>query len=180
MTIRRSVSVDGTGGKRRRGPLPQRQERGRIRCLEVRCQVYESTRLVALASCHYLSVWRIDLEALAASFIRVTILLLRRYGIQTSPHSHQGRATLDFSPRPQVAARAIGAGILYVGRNCSRDSNRSRRVAQTSARPACLAGYPSILSVPNARRLRSGLRKLARLGRCCGSGVPKLVTDHRD
>src|SRR4029434_3872492 len=39
------------------------RELGRIRTMDVTGQVDENTRLVALASCHFLSGWRLDLAA---------------------------------------------------------------------------------------------------------------------
>jgi selenocysteine lyase/cysteine desulfurase len=40
------------------------KELGRIRAMDVKGQVDENTKLVALASCHFLSGWRIDMEGI--------------------------------------------------------------------------------------------------------------------
>jgi len=58
------------------------RELGRIRAIDVSGQVDENTRLVALASCHFLSGWRIDLPGLG-TFLRSRNILFCVDGIQT-------------------------------------------------------------------------------------------------
>lgn len=94
------------------------RELGRVRLVDVQGQVDEDTRLVALASCHYLSGWRIPLEAIGR-FLRSRRILFCLDAIQTlgafpTPVDH-----VDF-----LAADAhkwllgpCGAGLLYVRRD---------------------------------------------------------------
>jgi len=91
------------------------RELGRIRPLDVAGQVDEQTRLVALASCHFVAGWRLDLDAIGRS-LRERNILFCVDGIQTlgafpTPVKH-----VDF-----LAADAhkwllgpCAAGILYV------------------------------------------------------------------
>jgi selenocysteine lyase/cysteine desulfurase len=91
------------------------RELGRIRLVDVQGQVDEQTRLVALASCHFVSGWRIDLAGIGS--------FLRKRGI---PFCVDGIQTLGAFPTPVehidfLAADAhkwmlgpCSAGILYV------------------------------------------------------------------
>jgi selenocysteine lyase/cysteine desulfurase len=64
------------------------RELGRIRDIDVRGQVDENTRLVALASCHFIAGWRIDLRAIGSSFAAATFFCVD--GIQTVARSPPG------------------------------------------------------------------------------------------
>lgn len=91
------------------------RELGRIRSVDVLGQIDEQTRLVALASCHFVSGWRLDLEGIGR--------ILREKRI---PFCIDGIQTLGAFPTPAsccdfIAADAhkwllgpCGAGILYV------------------------------------------------------------------
>jgi len=88
---------------------------GRIRPLEVLGQVDESTRLVALASCHFVSGWRLEVEALGRELRRLGIWFCLD-AIQTLGAFPLSASAVDF-----LAADAhkwllgpSGAGILYV------------------------------------------------------------------
>jgi len=94
--------------------LPTR-ELGRITTADVLGQVDENTRLVALASCHFISGWRIDLPALGAA-LRARRIALCIDGIQTVGAFPTAAEHADF-----IAADAhkwllgpCGAGFLYV------------------------------------------------------------------
>ena len=88
---------------------------GRIRPIDILGQVDESTRLVALTSCHYISGWRVELNAIGR-LLHERRILFAVDGIQTlgafpTPIDH-----VDF-----LAADAhkwllgpLAAGILYV------------------------------------------------------------------
>ena len=88
---------------------------GRIRPIDIMGQVDESTRLVALTSCHYISGWRLELNAIGR-LLHERRILFAVDGIQTlgafpTPIEH-----VDF-----LAADAhkwllgpLAAGILYV------------------------------------------------------------------
>ncbi|MBI1842272.1 MAG: aminotransferase class V-fold PLP-dependent enzyme [Verrucomicrobia bacterium] len=91
------------------------RELGRIRPVDVLGQIDEQTKLVALASCHFVSGWRIDLEAIGK------ILRDRRI-----PFCVDAIQTLGAFPTPAAACDFIAAdahkwllgpcaaGILYV------------------------------------------------------------------
>lgn len=91
------------------------RELGRIRLVDIQGQVDESTRLVALASCHFISGWRLDLEPLGR-WLRSRGILFCLDAIQTLGAFPTAAAHVDF-----LAADAhkwllgpCGAGILYV------------------------------------------------------------------
>jgi selenocysteine lyase/cysteine desulfurase len=88
---------------------------GRIRALDVMGQVDEQTRLVALASCHFVSGWRIDLEEIG-KFLSERRIPFCVDGIQTLGAFKTTVEHIDF-----LAADAhkwmlgpCAAGILYV------------------------------------------------------------------
>ena len=94
--------------------LPTR-ELGRITTADVLGQVDENTRLVALASCHFISGWRLDLPALGSA-LRSRRIALCIDGIQTVGAFPTAAEHADF-----IAADAhkwllgpCGAGFLYV------------------------------------------------------------------
>jgi selenocysteine lyase/cysteine desulfurase len=91
------------------------QELGRIRILDIQSQVDENTRLVALASCHFVSGFRLDLNAIG-EFLRQRNILFCVDGIQTLGAFSTTVEHIDF-----LAADAhkwmlgpCAAGILYV------------------------------------------------------------------
>lgn len=93
------------------------RELGRIRLVDVQGQVDDNTRLVALASCHYLSGWRVNLDPLG-KWLRAHNVLFCVDAIQTLGAFPTTVEHIDF-----LAADAhkwlLGpshAGILYVRR----------------------------------------------------------------
>ena len=91
------------------------REWGRIRLVDVQGQVDEQTRLVALASCHFVSGWRIDLAGIGG-FLRGRGIAFCVDGIQTLGAFPTSVEHVDF-----LAADAhkwllgpCAAGILYV------------------------------------------------------------------
>jgi selenocysteine lyase/cysteine desulfurase len=133
---------------------------GRITLADVAAQVDKRTRLVALASCHFLAGWRIDLDGIGA-YLRERGVLFCVDGIQTlgafpTPVKH-----VDF-----LAADAhkwllgpLTAGILFV-----------RRELQDRLRPALLGWHnvrcPNYVAQeqmtlrPDARRYEAGSMNL--------------------
>ena len=90
---------------------------GRVRLIDVQGQVDENTRLVALASAHYLSGWRLEVEALGR-WLRQRGVWFSVDAIQTLGAFPLGVENVDF-----LAADAhkwllgpCAAGILYVRR----------------------------------------------------------------
>ena len=90
---------------------------GQIRLADIKGQVDENTRLVALASCHFLAGYRIDLDAIGI-FLRERNILFCVDGIQTLGAFPTNAANVDF-----MAADAhkwmlgpCAAGLMYVRR----------------------------------------------------------------
>jgi selenocysteine lyase/cysteine desulfurase len=91
------------------------RELGRLRLIDVQGQVDENTRLVALASCHFISGWRLQVDALGA-WLRSRGILFCVDAIQTVGAFPTTVENVDF-----LAADAhkwllgpCAAGILYV------------------------------------------------------------------
>jgi cysteine desulfurase / selenocysteine lyase len=91
------------------------RELGKIRAVDVQGQVDENTRLVALASCHFVSGWRINIPAIG-KYLRERNILFCIDGIQTLGAFPTTVEHVDF-----LAADAhkwmlgpCAAGILYV------------------------------------------------------------------
>lgn len=91
------------------------RELGKIRAVDVQGQVDENTRLVALASCHFISGWRINIPAIG-KFLRERNILFCIDGIQTVGAFPTTVEHVDF-----LAADAhkwllgpCAAGIFYV------------------------------------------------------------------
>ena len=91
---------------------------GRIRAADVLGQVDEQTRLVALASCHFLSGWRIDLKSIGEG-LRQRNILFCVDGIQTLGAFPTGVEHVDFlaADSHKWLLGPVGAGILYVKRD---------------------------------------------------------------
>jgi cysteine desulfurase/selenocysteine lyase len=93
------------------------RELGRIRAVDVMGQVDENTRLVALASCHFLSGYRIDLEAIG-KFLRERGILFSVDGIQTLGAFPTSVRHVDFfsSDAHKWLLGPCAAGLMYVRR----------------------------------------------------------------
>ncbi len=94
--------------------IPTR-ELGHIRTGDVLSQVDENTRLVAVASCHFISGWRIDLPALGAA-LRKRRIALCIDGIQTLGAFPTAAEHADFiaADSHKWLLGPCGAGFLYV------------------------------------------------------------------
>jgi selenocysteine lyase/cysteine desulfurase len=95
---------------------------GQIRLNDIKGQVDENTRLVALASCHFLAGYRIDLDAIGA-YLRERGILFCVDAIQTLGAFPTSAAHVDF-----MAADAhkwllgpCAAGLMYVRREIQDD-----------------------------------------------------------
>jgi selenocysteine lyase/cysteine desulfurase len=139
------------------------REYGRIRTIDVTGQVDEQTRLVALASNHFVAGWRLELDALGR-YLRQRNILFCVDGIQTVGAFPTGVEHVDF-----LAADAhkwllgpCGAGIFYV-----------RRAVQEKLRPIVhgwhnvrcpgFVAQEQMAYVPDARRYEAGSANLAGL-----------------
>ncbi len=136
------------------------RELGRIRRIDVEGQIDESTRLVALASCHFIAGWRIDIPAIGQLLRRRNVLFCVD-GIQTLGAFPTTVEHVDF-----LAADAhkwllgpLSAGIFYV-----------RKELQERLRPAVFGWHnvrcPNYVAQeqltypPDARRYEAGSANL--------------------
>jgi selenocysteine lyase/cysteine desulfurase len=136
------------------------RELGRIRTIDVQGQVDENTRLVALASCHFLSGWRIDLQAIGR-FLRQRGIAFCVDGIQTvgafpTPVEH-----VDF-----LAADAhkwllgpCAAGVLYVRKEWQ-DRLRPPVYGWHNVRCPAFVAQEQLVFKPDARRYEAGSANL--------------------
>ncbi|MEI7729583.1 MAG: aminotransferase class V-fold PLP-dependent enzyme [Verrucomicrobiota bacterium] len=136
---------------------------GRIRPLDVLGQVDEQTRLVALASCHFLSGWRLDLEAIGKG-LRARNVLFCVDGIQTLGAFPTTVEHVDF-----LAADAhkwllgpSGAGILYV-RKAVQDRLRPTLLGWHNVRCPDFVTQERLTYRPDARRYEAGTNNLVGL-----------------
>src|SRR4051812_41969926 len=93
------------------------RELGRIRTNDVTGQVDKNTRLVALASCHFLAGYRIDLDAIG-QYLHERRILFSVDGIQTVGALPTSLSNVDFmaSGAHKWLLAPAGAGLLYVSR----------------------------------------------------------------
>ena len=139
------------------------REYGKIRAIDVQGQVDEQTRLVSLASSHYLAGWRLNIDAIG-KFLRARKILFCVDGIQTVGAFPVSVEHIDF-----LAADAhkwmlgpCAAGVLYV-----------RREVQARMRPIVHGWHnlecPDFLTQselkfkPDARRYEAGTHNLVGL-----------------
>jgi selenocysteine lyase/cysteine desulfurase len=136
------------------------KEYGRIRAVDIIGQVDEQTRLVALASNHFVAGFRIDIDAIGRALCDRNILFCVD-GIQTVGAFPTSVENVDF-----LAADAhkwllgpCGAGIFYV-----------RKSVQTKLRPAVYGWHnircpnfvaqEELVYLPDARRFEAGSANL--------------------
>ncbi len=136
------------------------RELGRIRAIDVEGQVDEQTRLVALASCHFVSGWRIDVAGIGR-FLRERHIAFCVDGIQTlgafpTPVEH-----VDF-----LAADAhkwllgpCAAGILYV-RKARQEQLRPPIYGWHNVRCPDFVAQEQLVYPPDARRYEAGTTNL--------------------
>jgi selenocysteine lyase/cysteine desulfurase len=129
---------------------------GVIRPRDIAGQVDENTRLVALASCHFISGYRIDLEAIG-SYLRQRKILFCVDGIQTVGAFPTPLGAVDFMAcdAHKWLLGPCAAGLMYVGKE-----------AQEQLRPVAHGWYnlrcPDYVAredleyKPDARRYEAG------------------------
>jgi selenocysteine lyase/cysteine desulfurase len=136
------------------------RELGRIRNLDVLGQVDENTRLVALASCHFISGWRLDLagigQQLRARNIPFCVDAIQTLGAFPTTVEH-----VDF-----LAADAhkwllgpCAAGILYV-RKALQEKLRPTIFGWHNVRCANYVAQDQIVHPPDGRRYEAGSANL--------------------
>lgn len=136
------------------------RELGKIRAIDVQGQVDENSRLVALASCHFISGWRINIPAIG-KYLRERGILFCIDGIQTLGAFPTTVEHVDF-----LAADAhkwllgpCGAGILYV-RKAVQDRLRPIAFGWNNVRCPNYVAQEQITVAPNARRYEAGTHNL--------------------
>lgn len=136
------------------------RELGRIRRIDVEGQLDESTRLVALASCHFLAGWRIDLEAIG-QLLRKRHVLFCVDGIQTLGAFPTTVQHVDF-----LAADAhkwllgpLAAGILYVRKEVQ-DRLKPTVFGWHNVRCPNFVAQEELTLLPDARRYEAGSANL--------------------
>ena len=139
------------------------RELGRIRTVDVLGQVDEGTRLVALASCHFLSGYRLDLPALGAA-LRARGILFCVDGIQTVGAFPTPAEHFDF-----LAADAhkwmlgpCATGILYVRKEVQ-DRLRPIVFGWHNVRCPQFVAQEELEFRPGAKRYEAGTHNLAGL-----------------
>jgi len=136
------------------------RELGRIRLLDVKGQVDEQTRLVALASCHFISGFRIDVEEIG-SFLRERNIAFCVDGIQTL-----GAFPTPVQPIDFLAADAhkwllgpCAAGLLYVRKEWQ-DGLQPQVYGWHNVRCPNYVAQEQISFRPDARRYEAGTANL--------------------
>jgi cysteine desulfurase/selenocysteine lyase len=139
------------------------RELGRIRRIDVEGQIDESTRLVALASCHFLAGWRIDLAGIGR-LLRKRGILFCVDGIQTLGAFPTTVEHVDF-----LAADAhkwllgpLSAGIFYVRKEVQ-DRLRPTVFGWHNVRCPNYVAQEQIVHPPDARRYEAGSANLVGL-----------------
>lgn len=91
------------------------RELGKVRAIDVQGQVDEDTKLVALASCHFISGWRINIPAIG-KYLRERGILFCLDAIQTIGAFPTPMEFVDFAAADahKWMLGPCGAGILYV------------------------------------------------------------------
>lgn len=135
---------------------------GKVRAIDVQGQVDEQTRLVSLASSHYLAGWRIDVDAIG-KFLRSRKILFCLDAIQTLGAFPLSVEHVDF-----LAADAhkwmlgpCAAGVLCASGGAGAAEAHRPRVAQSG-----LPGFPhagNLKFKPDARRYEAGTHNLVGL-----------------
>jgi selenocysteine lyase/cysteine desulfurase len=139
------------------------REYGRIRAIDVAGQVDEQTRLVALASNHFVAGWRLELDAIGRH-LRERNILFCVDGIQTVGAFPTGVAHIDF-----LAADAhkwllgpCGAGIFYVRKEVQQ---KLRPIVHGWHNVRCpgFVAQEQLVYLTDARRYEAGSANLAGL-----------------
>jgi len=139
------------------------REYGRIRTIDVTGQVDEQTRLVALASNHFVAGWRLEIDAIGR-YLRERNILFCVDGIQTVGAFPTGVEHVDF-----LAADAhkwllgpCGAGLFYV-RQAVQEKLRPIVHGWHNVRCPGFVAQEQLVFLPDARRYEAGSAMLAGL-----------------
>jgi len=139
------------------------REYGRIRTIDVIGQVDENTRLVALASNHFVAGWRLELDAIGRH-LRQRNILFCVDGIQTAGAFPTGVEHVDF-----LAADAhkwllgpCGCGLFYA-RQAVQEKLRPIVHGWHNVRCPGFVAQEHLVYLPDARRYEAGSANLAGL-----------------
>jgi len=132
------------------------RELGRIRPFEVQGQVDEDTRMVALASCHFISGWRLEIEALGR-WLRSRGIWFCVDGIQTLGAFPTTVDHVDFlaADSHKWLLGPCGAGVLYVRRELQ-DTLKPIVHGWNNVRCPEFVTEEDIVFRPDARRYEAG------------------------
>jgi selenocysteine lyase/cysteine desulfurase len=139
------------------------REYGRIRPIDVAGQIDEQTRLVALASCHFVAGWRVDVDEIG-KILHDRNVLFCVDGIQTLGAFPTRGKNADF-----LAADAhkwllgpCGAGIFFV-RKSMQEKLRPAVHGWHNIRCPDFVAQEQMVYLPDARRYEAGTANLAGL-----------------
>lgn len=139
------------------------RELGRIRAIDIEGQVDEQTRLVALASCHFIAGWRPDLARIG-KYLRERGILFCVDGIQTLGAFPTTVEHVDF-----LAADAhkwllgpCAAGLLYVRKELQ-DKLRPPAYGWHNVRCPNYVAQDQLVHPPDSRRFEAGTANLVGL-----------------
>ncbi len=133
---------------------------GRIRVVDVQGQVDEDTRLVALASAHFVSGWRLEVEALGR-WLRSRGIWFCLDAIQTLGAFPTPASAVDFmaADTHKWLLGPCGAGILYVRRELQ-DTLRPISWGWHNVRCPDFVTQEDLVLRPDARRYEAGSHNL--------------------
>ena len=136
---------------------------GRIRRIDVEGQVDEQTRLVALASCHFVSGYRIDLHAIG-KFLKERRIAFCVDGIQTVGAFPTPAERVDFlaADSHKWLLGPCAAGIMFV-RKSWQDQVRPSVYGWHNVRCPNYVAQDALVHPPDGRRYEAGTANLVGL-----------------
>jgi selenocysteine lyase/cysteine desulfurase len=136
------------------------RELGKIRLVDVMGQVDEQTRLVALASNHFVAGYRIDLRSIGEA-LRLRRILFCVDGIQTVGAFPTGVESVDFlaADSHKWMLGPCGAGILYV-RKSLQDKLRPTTQGWHNIKCPNYVAQENLVYRADARRYEAGTQNL--------------------
>ncbi len=136
------------------------RELGRLRPFEIQGQVDEDTRLVALASCHFISGWRLEVEALGR-WLRSRGIWFCLDAIQTLGAFPTTVEHVDFlaADSHKWLLGPCGAGVMYVRRELQ-EQLRPIVYGWNNVRCPEFVAQEDLVLRPDARRYEAGSHSL--------------------
>jgi selenocysteine lyase/cysteine desulfurase len=136
------------------------RELGKLRAIDVQGQVDENTRLVALASCHFITGWRINVPAIG-KYLRERGILFCLDAIQTLGAFPTPMEFVDFAAADahKWLLGPCGAGIFYV-RKALQEKLRPVVLGWNNVRCPNYVAQDEITFTPGAQRFEAGTHNL--------------------